>query len=179
MTRESDEVDEASPASSTRPHMRADARRNDDKLVSAAREVFASEGGNASMEAIAKAAGVGVGTLYRHFPRRIDVVQAVYEGDVDGLVQTARRVVAELDPWPAVVEFLEAFVRLARSKRTFLNELREAFDKNPDMKSRLRDRIDDAALLVVGRAQAAGVVRADLEAPDIMQLLRPMCTSPT
>ena len=68
--------------------MRADAKRNYERLVTAARKVFAQEGGGASMEAIAKEAGVGVGTLYRHFPRRIDVVEAVYREDVD-----------ELGPW--------------------------------------------------------------------------------
>ena len=113
--------------------MRADARRNYERLVAAAREVFAQEGGGASMEAIARRAGVGVGTLYRHFPKRIDVVEAVYRTDVDNLVQTAEQVSAELEPWPAVVAFLEAFVRYAQGKRTFLNELREAFDKNPDL----------------------------------------------
>ncbi|MGH9046845.1 MAG: TetR/AcrR family transcriptional regulator [Acidimicrobiales bacterium] len=179
MTRKFSEMEEAAPAEVASRRMRADARRNYDKLVSAAREVFASEGGSASMEAVAKAAGVGVGTLYRHFPRRIDLVQAVYEGDVDGLVQTAQRVVTDLEPWPAVVAFLEACVRLARAKRTFLIELREAFDKDPDMKSRMRDRIDEATVLVIGRAQAAGAVRTDVEPADMMQLLSPMCTSPT
>ncbi|MGH9105555.1 MAG: TetR/AcrR family transcriptional regulator [Acidimicrobiales bacterium] len=160
-------------------HLRADARRNYDKLVASAREVFAAEGGGASMEAVARKAGVGVGTLYRHFPKRIDLVQGVYQEDVDEFVQTAQRVVGELEPWPAVVAFLEAFIRLARGKRTFLNELREAFDKDPDMKSRLRERIDEATVLVIGRAQRAGSVRADVEAADVMQLLAPMCTSPT
>ncbi len=87
------------------------------------------------MEAIARRAGVGVGTLYRHFPKRIDVVEAVYRTDVDNLVHTAEQVSADLEPWPAVVAFLEAFVRYAQGKRTFLNELREAFDKNPDLKA--------------------------------------------
>lgn len=159
--------------------MRADARRNYEKLVAAAREVFAAEGGGASMEAVARKAGVGVGTLYRHFPKRIDLVQAVYEDDVEELVQTAQRAVAELEPWPAVVAFLEAFVRYARGKRTFLNELREAFDKDPAMRSRLRERIDEATALVIGRAQRAGAVRRDVEGADVMQLLGPMCTSPT
>ncbi len=159
--------------------MRADARRNYDKLVGAAREVFAAEGGGASMEAVARKAGVGVGTLYRHFPRRIDLVQAVYEDDVEELVETADRAVAELEPWPAVVAFLEAFVRYARTKRTFLNELREAFDKDPALKLRLRERIDEATELVVGRAQRAGAVRPDVEGADLTQLLGPMCTSPT
>lgn len=160
-------------------HMRADARRNYEKLVAAAREVFTTDGGSASLEAVARKAGVGVGTLYRHFPKRIDLVQAVYEDDVDELVRTAERNVGELEPWPAVVAFLEAFIRYAKSKRTFLNELREAFDKNPDMKSRLRERIDGAMAIVIDRAQRAGVVRTDVKARDVIQLLAPMCTSPT
>ena len=70
--------------------MRADARRNRERLITAAREVFAEQGANASMEAIAKHAGVGVGTLYRHFPTRMDVVEAVYESDVEELSEAAR-----------------------------------------------------------------------------------------
>ncbi len=158
--------------------MRADARRNREKLVTAARQVFAAEGGEASMEAVAKNAGVGVGTLYRHFPRRIDLVQAVYEDGADELTQTARRVVAELEPWPAVVAFLEAFARYAQSKRTLLNELREALDRDPAMKSRIRERIEEATELVIGRAQRAGAVRTDVEAADVLQVLVPTCTSP-
>jgi AcrR family transcriptional regulator len=159
--------------------MRADARRNYERLVAAAREVFAAEGEGASMEAVARKADVGVGTLYRHFPRRIDLVEAVYTTDVDELIDTAERAVAELKPWPAVVAFLEAFVRYAQSKRTFLNELREAFEKNPGLKSANRDRIDAVTDLVIRRAQDAGVVRTDVDGADITQLISPMCTSPT
>ena len=159
--------------------MRADARRNYERLVAAAREVFAEQGGQASMEAIARQAGVGVGTLYRHFPKRIDIVEAVYLTDVETLVETAERVAAELEPWEAVVAFLEAFVRYAQVKRTFLNELREAFEKNPQLRSQCRERIDHATNLVVGRAQRAGVVRGDLDGSDVMQIVGPMCTSAT
>ena len=159
--------------------MRADARRNYERLVTAARAVFVREGGGASMEAIAREAGVGVGTLYRHFPRRIDVVEAVYRTDVDNLVQTAERVSDELEPWPAVVAFLEAFVRYAQGKRTFLNELREAFDKSPDLRMNMVERVQEAMQLVVGRAQRAGVVRADVSGVDLMQLVGPMCTNAT
>lgn len=158
---------------------RADARRNHDRLVTAAREVFAREGGGASMEAIAREAGVGVGTLYRHFPRRIDVVEAVYRTDVDTLVATSERVTAELEPWPALVAFLEALVRYAQGKRTFLNELHEAFEKNPDLRTDMLGRVRGAAQLVLGRAQDAGVVRADLSGTDLMQLVGPMCTNAT
>jgi AcrR family transcriptional regulator len=122
---------------------------------------------------------VGVGTLDRHVPKRIDLVEAVYTTDVDELVQTAEDAVATLEPWPAVVAFLEAFVRYAQSKRTFLNELREAFEEHPDLKLASRERIDAATEHVIRRAQDAGVVRDDLEGADVTQLLAPMCTSPT
>src|SRR5665213_1162869 len=159
--------------------MRADARRNYELLVTAAREVFAREGGGASMEAIARQAGVGVGTLYRHFPKRMDVVEAVYRTDVDTLVHTAETAVADLEPWPAVVAFLEAFVRYAQGKRTFLNELREAFDKHPDLRLAMLERVEGAMQLVVGRAQESGVVRTDVSGQDVMQLVGPMCTNAT
>ena len=165
-------------ADAVRP-MRVDARRNYERLVAAAREVFALEGGGASMEAIARRAGVGVGTLYRHFPKRIDVVEAVYRNDVDDLVHTAEQVVTDLEPWPAVVAFLEAFVRYAQGKRTFLNELREAFEKNPDLRVDMVERVQQATQLVIGRAQQAGVVRTDVSGSDLMQLVGPMCTNAT
>ncbi len=159
--------------------MRADARRNYDRLIAAAKEVFAAQGGGASMEAIAKAAGVGVGTLYRHFPKRIDVVEAVYQVDVDRLVDSANSLVAELGPWDALVAWLEAFVAYAQGKRIFLVELHEAFEKHPELKLRSRERIDGALQIVLSRAQGAGVVRDGVDGADLMQLLGPMCTSPT
>ncbi len=170
-----DGVDEAEMA---RP-MRADAQRNYDRLVTAARQVFAQEGGGASMESIAKEAGVGIGTLYRHFPKRIDVVEAVYREDVDELTTVAESVTATMEPWPALVAWLEAFVRYAMGKKRFLNELHEAFEKNPDLRSASRERIVSALDLVLTPAQEAGLVRADIDAEDLMQLLGSMCMSAT
>ena len=159
--------------------MRADARRNSERLVAAARRVFAAEGPDASMDAIAREAGVGVGTLYRHFPRRIDLVEAVYWGDVAELEQTAEQAVAELEPWAAVEAFLHGFLRYAHTKRTFLAQLREAFDKDPGLKLQSRERIEHAMGVVLDRAQEAGVVRTDVDGADLMQLVGPMCTAAT
>jgi AcrR family transcriptional regulator len=175
MTTTVDRLDQAEVA---RP-MRADAKRNYERLVTAAREVFAQEGGGASMEAIAKEAGVGIGTLYRHFPRRIDVVEAVYREDVDELTTVAESVTAIMEPWPALVAWLEAFVRYASGKKRFLNELHEAFEKNPELRVASRERIVGALGLVLTPAQEAGVVRTDIDAPDLMQLLGSMCMSAT
>jgi AcrR family transcriptional regulator len=159
--------------------MRADARRNYDSLVVAARKVFADDGGGASMEAIAKQAGVGVGTLYRHFPKRIDIVEAVYRDDVDVLVDSAERGMTDLEPWAALEAWLRAYVDYGRSKRTFLNELHEAFEKNPDLKPASRDRIWDACERVLRRAQDAGTARRDIDGADLMQLVSPMCMNST
>jgi AcrR family transcriptional regulator len=159
--------------------MRADARRNYDLLVVAARAVFAEQGGGASMEAIAKQAGVGVGTLYRHFPKRIDIVEAVYRDDVDALVATADRGLTDFEPWAALEAWLRAYVDYGRSKRTFLNELHEAFEKNPDLKPASRDRIWDACERVLRRAQDAGAARSDIDGADLMQLVSPMCMNST
>jgi AcrR family transcriptional regulator len=159
--------------------MRADARRNYALLIDAARKVFAEQGGGASLEAIAKQAGVGVGTLYRHFPKRIDVVEAVYRDDVDSLIATADRGFSELDPWLALEAWLRAFVDYGRAKRTFLNELHEAFEKNPDLKPASRDRIWAACDRVLRRAQDSGEARTDVDGGDLMQLLSPMCMNGT
>ena len=159
--------------------MRADARRNYDQLVVAARKVFADHGVGASMEAIAKEAGVGVGTLYRHFPKRIDTVEAVYRDDVEVLVTSAERGLTDLEPWAALEAWLRAYVDYGRSKRTFLNELHEAFEKNPDLKPASRDRIWDACERVLSRAQEAGVARRDIDGADLMQLVSPMCMNST
>ena len=165
-------------APAARP-LRADAQRNYERLITAARKVFSKEGGGASMEAIAREAGVGVGTLYRHFPQRIDVVEAVYRDDVDQLAATADQVIAECEPWPAVVSFLEAFLRYAQGKRTFLNELHEAFEKHPDLKLHSKERIDDAMDRIVRRAQEAGAIRTDINGAELMQLVGPMCINAT
>jgi AcrR family transcriptional regulator len=162
----------------TRP-MRADARRNYERLVDAARQVFADQGGGASMEAIAKQAGVGAGTLYRHFPKRIDLVEAVYREDVDNLIASADRGLTDLDPWTALEAWLNAYIDYGRAKRTFLNELHEAFEKNPDLKPASRQRISAACDRVLVRAQEAGLARTDIDGADLMQLISPMCTTST
>ena len=172
------QVDEPAADVGARP-MRADARRNYERLVAAARAVFEREGGGASTEAIAREAGVGAGTLYRHFPKRIDIVEAVYRDDVQELEQAAATCVATLEPWEALTAWLQAFVRYALGKRRFLTELHEAFEKNPELRSASRERVEGAATTVLGYAQRAGAVRDDLDGPDLMQLISAMCMSAT
>ncbi len=167
-------IDEA--AETAKP-MRADARRNRERLLDAARQVFAEQGSSASMEAIAKQAGVGVGTLYRHFPNRFDVVEAVYQDDVDELEDSARRAVAELEPWPAVEAFFDAFLSYARRKGAMMSELQQAFEKHPEFRSKMRERIEGAFALVLDRAKAEGEVRSDVSGSDVIQLTGPICSN--
>lgn len=168
----------AGDATAERP-MRADARRNYERLLQAARDVLADRGSEATMEEIAKRADVGVGTLYRHFPRRIDLVEAVYREDVDGLVALAAKVSTDAEPWDALVEWLHGFARYGRSKRAFLTELHEAFEKSPDLALRSRERIGEAAAMVLTRAQQAGVARDDIDGSDLMQLVGGLCMART
>jgi AcrR family transcriptional regulator len=158
--------------------MRADASRNRARLIEAARDVFAERGSATTVEEVAKAADVGVGTFYRHFPRRIDLVEAVYLEDVDGLVAHAEEL-SSGDPWEGLVAWLQGFVRYAHAKRTFLTELHEAFEKNPDLALQSREKVADAAGTVLRRAQAAGVARPDLDQNDLMQLVGGMCMART
>ena len=87
--------------------------------------------------------------------------------------------VATLEPWPAVVAFLDAFIRYARTKQTLLSELQQAFEKNPAMRSHARDLIDSAFDLVIDRAKEAGVIRGDVDGRDVTQLVSPVCTNPS
>lgn len=155
--------------------MRSDARRNHGRLLEAARTVFAARGSEAAMEEIARTADVGVGTLYRHFPRRIDLVEAVYREDVDALVAKGDELLATAAPWAALSQWLEAFVAYAAAKRTFLTELHEAFEKSPDLAVTSRQRIGAMTARVLTQAQTAGLVRLDIDQRDLMQLVGGMC----
>src|SRR3954463_10163077 len=101
---------------------RVDARRNYDQLIKAAREAFTERDQSASLEDIARRAGVGIGTLYRHFPTRADLIQAVYVEEVEALARSAEGV-AELDPWDALIEWLHGFVGYIGTKQALADEL--------------------------------------------------------
>ncbi len=157
--------------------LRADARRNRERLLAAAREVFVARGTDTSLDEIARAAGVGPGTLYRHFPRRVDLVDALYREDVQALVDLADRLETEREPWDALVAFLEGYVDYVHAKRVLLDELQEAFRRDPDLKVVSRGATIEAIGRVLARAQEAGVARADLDASDLQQLVGGMCMS--
>ncbi|GAA3819514.1 TetR/AcrR family transcriptional regulator [Cellulomonas soli] len=151
--------------------MRADARRNRERLLAAAREVFAEKPNDASMDDVARRAGVGIATLFRNFPKRIDLVGALYDEDLDALADRAAELAATRQPWEALTEWLDAFVTFTQAKRTIFAEVIQSFERDPESAQRTRDRIDAAVGTVLERAHAAGEVDPDLTVHDLIQLI--------
>lgn len=151
--------------------LRADAQRNYDRLIESARETFTELGGDAPLEEVARRAGVGIGTLYRHFPNRLDLLESIYREDVDRLAALAHTLTAQLGPWDALEEWLEEFSAYAATKRILFQEIVAVAGKDARVFIHSRAAIGEAAELVVGGAQRAGVVRADIEVSDVTRLV--------
>ena len=145
---------------------RADARRNFDALIAAAREVFSAEGADASLEEIARRAGVGIGTLYRNFPTREALLEAVYVEEVQGLGRAADEV-ADLEPWDALETWLHRFLEYLRTKRALV----EGMNKTSEVLAVCRAAMYEAGGPVLARAQAAGVARDDLSIEDAVRMI--------
>ena len=165
-----DALDDARP-------MRADARRNRERLVSAAREVFAEQGSSVSMEAIAKHAGVGIGTLYRHFPNRFDIVEAVYRDDVEELVRAAERARRTSSPGRRSRPSSRPSCATPRRSRCSSASCSRDSRRTPSCAHGCASGSTIAFDLVVERAKAAGVVRHDVTGSDLTQLVSPICTN--
>jgi len=160
---------------SQRP-MRADARRNYEKLVAAARDQFTEQGASASLEAVAERAGVGIGTLYRHFPTRQALIEAVYSDEVEAMARSARDL-AGLGPWEALSEWFHQYVGFAATKRALMDALLEAAPDS-DVLLRCRTTLADAGNDLIGRGQAAGVVRPDIEFVDVGRMVGQIALAP-
>jgi AcrR family transcriptional regulator len=148
-----------------RPH-RADARRNFDALLRAAAEAFGQHGMEASLEDIARRAGVGIGTLYRNFPTRQDLFEAVYVGEVEALCRQAEEV-AELPPWDALVAWLHRFVSYAATKRAIY----ESLNRESEMFRSCREAMYAAGRPLLARAQESGDARPDVSFDDLLRMI--------
>lgn len=156
---------------------RADARRNYDKVVVAAREAFGERGASTSLEDIAARAGVGIGTLYRHFPNRQALLEAVYVGEVEDLARSAEEF-AELPPWEALAGWLGRFVSYVKTKHALAGEMLQYMDRSAPLFTGCRTLMYDAGGPLLKRAQEAGVARRDVELADIIQLLMGIANLP-
>ncbi|MEU6283263.1 helix-turn-helix domain-containing protein [Streptomyces sp. NPDC047028] len=148
-----------------RPH-RKDAARNYDALLGAAREAFAEHGAEASLEDIARRAGVGIGTLYRNFPTRRDLFETVYADEVNTLCRAAEEL-ADREPWEALTSWLGRFTGYMVTKRA----VREALNDQSDIFMACRDSMYGAGGPLLERAQKAGVARTDMDFGDLLRMV--------
>jgi AcrR family transcriptional regulator len=149
---------------------RADALRNYEKLVAAAREAFAQDGPSASLEEIARRANVGIGTLYRHFPSRQALLEAVYVDEVDALCRSAADL-AGLAPWDALVAWLHRFVAYLATKQALAQELLNYVDRDATVFRTCRGGLYAAGEPLLARAQAARAVRPDTDLEEIIKMV--------
>ena len=167
-----------SDATSTLRPKRADARRNQEKLLAAAREAFTERGKEASLEDIARRAGVGIGTLYRNFPTREALLEAVYVDEVEEISRKAHDL-ADRDPWEALTAWLREYAGFSATKRALLDAMLATMDADAAVFTSCRTAIMDAGGLLLRRAQEAGVVRPDTSVIDVVRMVSSIAAIPT
>ena len=154
----------------TRPK-RADARRNYDKVLAAAREAFAEGGESTALEEIARRAGVGIGTLYRNFPNRQALLETLYLEEVEGICRMAEEQRETADPWEALTSWFERFIGYIATKQALAAELTNYLDRDAQLFKSSRAALWAAGEPLLTRAQEAGVVRPDAEIGDVMHMV--------
>lgn len=150
--------------------MRADARRNYDRLLAQARAAFAEHGTGTSLEDVARRAGVGIGTLYRHFPNRHALMSAVWEDAVSDLLARSRALLDDPQPCSALVTWLRAIVTHAGEYRGLSSALMSASQDDSSALARCSAPMRQAGAALLARAQEAGAVRPDVSISDLLQL---------
>ncbi len=149
--------------------LRADAQRNRDKLLAAASDAFAECGTDVSLEAVAKRAGVGIGTLSRHVPPRDALSEAAYRAEVEHLAAAAPELLAEHPSDEALSLWLDRFVEYAAAKRGMIGALRSISGGREDFFAATRVQIGGALTALLDAAHAEGTIREDVEPGDIMR----------
>jgi AcrR family transcriptional regulator len=151
--------------------LRADAQRNRDKLLTAATEAFAEEGEEVALETIAARAGVGIGTLYRHFPNREALVVAAYRSEVDALCAAAADLLVRLPADHALRVWAERFADYIATKRSMGDALRSAAASDSPLFADTRARVLGALDLLLEAGAASGTLRADVDPKDVMRVI--------
>lgn len=147
--------------------LRADARLNHERLLAVAATAFAREGAGASLKAIAAEAGVGIGTLYRRFPTRETLVEAVYRNEVARLCDAADGLLAKYEPIPALRAWMERFVDFMAAKHGMADALRVVLASEDD-RMRTRFLLRDAIGVLLAAGEASGDIRPGLDAYDVL-----------
>ena len=168
-------VSESDATSDDQRRPRADARRNAGALLDAAKTVFASSGVDAPAKQIADAAGVGVGTLYRHFPRRSDLVKAVFQREVNACADAAPMLMAENTPGVALARWLYRFTEFVATKHGLADALQSgdpAFDELP---AYFTSRFGPALASLLEAASASGEIRSAISADELLFAVARLC----
>ncbi|WP_329560567.1 TetR/AcrR family transcriptional regulator [Kitasatospora sp. NBC_01266] len=148
--------------------LRADARRNRDRLIEVAARAFTQDGPEVTLEAIAKEAGVGIGTLYRHFATREELVEAAYRSELAKLCGSAMELLATMEPDAALRAWMDGFVHYMTTKRGMSDALRALIASGGDPFSHSRAMLTTAITELLQAGTATGVLRADVEPADVL-----------
>jgi AcrR family transcriptional regulator len=154
---------------------RADAIRNRERVLEAAKAVFSAGGADASLEAVARRAGVGIGTLYRHFPTRESLFEAVYRREVQQLGELAEQLKGEAAPVDALRRWLRSNVEFVATKKGMSAALALAVQSSSELSAYSFDRLTKAVGALLDRAVAAGEIRSDISPEDVLRTLVGMC----
>jgi len=154
---------------------RADAARNRERLLEAAKAVFSGGASDASLEAVAKRAAVGIGTLYRHFPTREALYEAVYRREIEQLTEFAEHLTREPVPVDALRRWLRSAVEFIATKKGMSAALAIAVQGNPELRVYSFDSLTKAAGMLLDRAMAAGEIRSGISSEDLIRALIGMC----
>jgi AcrR family transcriptional regulator len=154
---------------------RADAARNRERVLGAAKAVFSAGGADASLEAVARRAGVGIGTLYRHFPTREALYEAVYRREVEQIGDLAEQLKLDPKPVDALRRWLRSNVEFVATKKGMSAALALAAQASPELRSYSFGRLTEAARALLDRAVTAGEIRTDVSPEDLIRTLIGMC----
>jgi AcrR family transcriptional regulator len=155
--------------------LRADARRNVQRVLEAAEEIFSTQGLAVPIDTIAARAGVGIGTVYRHFPTKQALFEAVVVARLQSLVTRAKQLSTASDPGDALFTFVAELVELATSKKDLHDELARAGIDSERVHSTIKDELVAAFEVLLQRAQCSGAVRLDVSTSEITALLMGTC----
>jgi AcrR family transcriptional regulator len=157
--------------------VRADAQRNLEGLVQAAKAVFATSGVDAPVREIAEKAGVGIGTVYRHFPQRADLVAAVFRQEVDACADAAPALAAEHPPGEALGRWMQRYAGFIATKRGLASALHSGDPTFAPLPAYFQERLNPALKGLLDAAAAAGEARNDIDAEDLLMAVARLCMS--
>ncbi len=170
-----DHSDGVEPRGRTDRRVRADAQRNLDALLQSAKAVFATSGVDAPVREIADKAGVGVGTVYRHFPQRSDLIAAVFRREIDACADAAPILAAEHEPFEALASWMQRYAAFIAAKRGLAPALHSGNPAFEPLRAYFEQRLRPALRTLLQSAAAAGEVRADVDADDLLGAVASLC----